>query len=76
MSSHTSDPFAEDEDYDDLDDHEDDYDDHAWMCHCGHFEESSLHCSRCGNEPPWGCDCSSCSEPAGEGLEEWEYPDY
>ena len=29
-----------------------------WLCVCGHYETSGLHCSCCGYEPPWGCDCS------------------
>ncbi|KAA3644534.1 MAG: hypothetical protein DWQ07_14030 [Chloroflexi bacterium] len=33
-----------------------------WLCVCGHYEESDFHCSRCGAEPPWGCDCSYCDE--------------
>jgi hypothetical protein len=33
----------------------------GWLCVCGHFEESDLHCSCCGAEPPWGCDCDFCA---------------
>lgn len=41
----------------------DDYDpDMGWLCDCGHWEESGWHCSYCGAEPPWGCDCSDCEE--------------
>src|SRR5688572_6112823 len=36
--------------------------DNHWMCGCGHYEESGLHCSVCGAEPPWGCDCSFCND--------------
>lgn len=28
-----------------------------WLCECGNFETSGFHCSDCGAEPPWGCDC-------------------
>lgn len=28
-----------------------------WLCVCGHFETAGGHCSHCGAEPPWGCDC-------------------
>lgn len=35
----------------------------GWLCWCGHWEESDLHCSNCGNEPPWGCACGACEEP-------------
>lgn len=34
----------------------------GWLCVCGHYEESDLHCSLCGTEPPWGCDCDFCHE--------------
>jgi hypothetical protein len=34
--------------------------DQHWMCSCGNYEESGLHCSLCGNQPPWGCPCSGC----------------
>ena len=43
-----------------LDDDEDT--DHHWLCACGHYETSGLHCSVCKAEPPWGCDCSFCHE--------------
>lgn len=33
-----------------------------WLCGCGHYEESGLHCSHCGAQPPWGCDCSFCND--------------
>jgi len=36
--------------------------DHHWLCVCGHYETSGLHCSVCKAEPPWGCDCSFCHE--------------
>jgi len=36
--------------------------DDAWLCICGHYEETPMHCSACGREPPWGCDCSLCHE--------------
>jgi hypothetical protein len=34
----------------------------AWLCNCGHYQEDGLHCSNCGAEPPWGCDCSFCDD--------------
>ena len=55
---------------------DDEDDDEPWLCGCGQYITNGLHCSSCGNEPPWGCPCSMCSEPAGEYPEEWEYPDY
>lgn len=36
--------------------------DMAWLCWCGNYEESGLHCSCCGNQPPWGCDCALCDD--------------
>lgn len=50
-----------------------------WLCHCGHFEDSGLHCSRCGEEPPWGCDCSFCDERYYSNDEDewlWSWRDY
>ncbi len=38
-----------------------------WMCRCGQYIESEFHCSFCGNEPPWGCDCSFCNDPYEDG---------
>lgn len=38
----------------------DDLDVDFWLCPCGHFEESSFHCDKCGGQPPWGCDCAAC----------------
>lgn len=29
----------------------------SWLCRCGYWETSGLHCRLCGEEPPWGCDC-------------------
>ena len=49
-----------------------DDDDAAWLCDCGHFEESGLHCSSCGREPPWGCDCGQHDEYE----EEYDESDY
>jgi len=28
-----------------------------WVCRCGDFHQGNCHCSRCGQEAPWGCDC-------------------
>jgi hypothetical protein len=44
---------------------------YAWICTCGNYEESAFHCSLCGAEPPWGCDCGACSDPC-----DWEEGDY
>ena len=60
----------------------DDWDpDMAWLCDCGHYQEDGWHCSNCGAEPPWGCDCSDCEDRDREryGLDDdlimWErYP--
>lgn len=51
----------------------------GWLCNCGHWEDEPLHCSCCGAEPPWGCDCSFCDEARHAGDDEyltlWEdYP--
>lgn len=43
-----------------------------WMCSCGHYEESGFHCAECGNEPPWGCDCSFCND-FDEDEEDFDY---
>lgn len=51
-----------------------DSDDHAWLCDCGHYEESEFCCSLCGNEPPWGCDCDNHDWDEDPGWEEYEYP--
>lgn len=32
----------------------------GWLCPCGHYELSPFHCTHCGSEPPWGCDCGAC----------------
>lgn len=42
----------------------------GWICVCGHYEETPYHCSYCGAEPPWGCDCSQCQD-----LVDEEYAD-
>jgi len=41
---------------------------YGWLCTCGHYEESRYHCSICGTEPPWGCECPQCTDRA---LDEW-----
>lgn len=33
-----------------------------WLCPCGHYQEDGNHCSECGLEPPWGCDCGEHDE--------------
>lgn len=46
----------------------------GWLCVCGHFEESDLHCSCCGAEPPWRCDCDLCkveAEPIEDDIAIW-----
>lgn len=40
----------------------------AWMCRCGHYEESDYHCSCCGAQPPGGCACELCQYS--------DYPNY
>lgn len=39
----------------------------GWLCQCGHWEESGFHCSNCGAEPPWGCDCGAHGDELEEG---------
>lgn len=29
----------------------------AWLCSCGAYIEEACHCSNCGQQAPWGCDC-------------------
>lgn len=29
----------------------------AWLCSCGAYIEGKCHCSHCGAQAPWGCDC-------------------
>ncbi len=36
--------------------------DDGWLCSCGHYNDHDFHCDECLNQPPWGCDCDSCSE--------------
>lgn len=36
--------------------------DEGWLCVCGHYEETDFHCSSCGHEPPWGCNCPFCEK--------------
>lgn len=45
----------------------------GWLCPCGHWEDSDFHCSHCGREPPWGCDCSDCHDRDLERYGEEEY---
>jgi hypothetical protein len=33
-----------------------------WLCVCGHYETGGFHCTNCGRQPPWGCDCSFCQD--------------
>ena len=46
-----------------------------WLCSCGHYEESGLHCRVCQAEPPWGCDCSQCAEPDDSESDEYFDPE-
>jgi hypothetical protein len=46
---------------------------YGWLCVCGHFEESEFHCSNCGAEPPWGCDCGEHVEYEDEDDEDYLY---
>lgn len=34
-----------------------DDEEHEWMCVCGEMHGDHC-CSRCGQEPPWGCECA------------------
>jgi hypothetical protein len=43
--------------------------DEGWLCSCGHWEETDLHCSYCGGEPPWGCPCAFCED---RDADEWD----
>ncbi len=36
-----------------------------WLCQAGHVHET-YHCPFTGEEPPWRCPCSICSEDEGE----------
>ena len=38
----------------------------GWLCLCGHYEETNLHCSQCNAQPAWGCPCTNCE--SGETL--------
>lgn len=49
---------------------EDALDDGGWLCQCGNFEDSALHCFLCGNEPPWGCPCALHDEDSQDDFEE------
>lgn len=33
-----------------------------WLCVCGHYEAGGGHCTNCGNDAPWGCDCGEHDE--------------
>lgn len=41
----------------------------GWLCDCGNFQEDGWHCTNCGAQPPWGCDCSQCDQGEGEDLD-------
>ncbi len=41
----------------------------AWLCTVGHWHEDGLHCPTTGQEPPYGCPCSTCQD--GEGGDDW-----
>jgi CDGSH-type Zn-finger protein len=47
--------------------------DDGWLCRCGHWEDSGLHCSICSIEPPQGCPCSGCQD--GPHIEDPDLPD-
>ena len=49
---------------------EDDFE--GWLCTCGHWEDSFFHCTHCGRQPPWGCDCSQCDEPDYEDEDDFD----
>lgn len=44
------------------DDHDEFEDPESWFCSCGSFNDHYWHCSSCGAEPPWGCDCGNHDE--------------
>lgn len=47
-----------------------------WLCSCGHYEESGLHCTQCGAQPPWGCGCSDCQDQdVSDDPDCYPYPD-
>lgn len=76
--SHPIDSFSDWLDYSDYIEWESDYYDEsqAWLCHCGHYEESGLHCECCGAEPPWGCDCGLCDKLDSGDEWLWAWSDY
>ena len=43
----------------------------GWECFCGHFEMSEFHCSNCGRQPCWGCNCFQCTKIEQELDEKW-----
>lgn len=45
-----------------------------WLCVCGHYETGGGHCSCCGAEPPWGCDCGMHDEDDLADLEPYYWP--
>lgn len=47
-------------------------DNSGWLCQCGNWQETDFHCSLCGSEPPWGCDCSTCLDKAIDDSEYYE----
>lgn len=44
----------------------------GWICDCGHWQDNDMHCSVCGAQPPWGCDCSQCQMEGEESLDSGE----
>lgn len=49
-----------------------DYESAGWICNCGHWVVEDLHCTVCGNPPPWGCDCSFCNDFKTDIDDYWE----
>lgn len=53
-----------------------DDEDFCWLCTCGNYQEDGFHCDVCGNEPPWGCDCSMCNDSDEDDDEYYSYDQY
>jgi hypothetical protein len=47
----------------------------GWLCVCGNYVD---HDDECLNQPPWGCDCSVCTELPEDECDDPDYsePDY
>lgn len=48
-----------------------------WLCDCGNFiTDGCCHCTNCGAEAPWGCDCGLQDEDIDYDLEFDHYVDW